>query len=117
MHSFIGKYFATESIQCVWELTDTLTYHSSYGISQLRSPQRHPANKAETSFTALQDRAKQYFNDTNTSDVSQLLEDFCRECDKHVEEEKEKMKDLQEQVRDLNAHHIVHSLTHAILIA
>lgn len=70
-----------------------------YGISQLRSPQRHPANKAATSFTALQDRAKQYFNDTNTSDVSQLLEDFCRECDRHVEEEKEKMKDLQEQVR------------------
>ncbi|XP_055300374.1 uncharacterized protein LOC129567480 isoform X2 [Sitodiplosis mosellana] len=68
-----------------------------YGISQLRSPQRHPANKAATSFTALQERAKQYFNDTNTSDVSQLLEDFCRECDRHVEEEKDKMKDLQEQ--------------------
>lgn len=65
----------------------------------MRSPQRHPANKAVTSFTTLQERAKQYFNDANSSDVSQLLEDFCRECDKHVEEEKEKMKDLQEQVR------------------
>lgn len=71
----------------------------SYGISQLRSPQRHPANKPATSFTALQERAKQYFNDTNTSDVSQLLEDFCRECDRHVEEENNKMKDLQQQVR------------------
>lgn len=65
----------------------------------MRSPQRHSVNK-ETSFTALQERAKQFFNDTtNASDVTQLLEDFSRECDKHVEEEKEKMKDLQEQVR------------------
>lgn len=76
-----------------------LLFGCRYGISQLRSPQRHPANKAVTSFTTLQERAKQYFNDTSSSDVSQLLEDFCRECDKHVEEEKEKMKDLQEQVR------------------
>lgn len=76
----------------------TIIFAPSYGISQLRSPQRHPAHKSVTSFTALQERAKQYFSGNNTSDVSQLLEDFCRECDKHVEEEKEKIKDLQEQV-------------------
>lgn len=69
-----------------------------YGISQLRSPQRHPANKPATSFSALQERAKQYFADTSACDVSQLLEDFCRECDRHVDEGKDKMKDLQEQV-------------------
>lgn len=74
----------------------------SYGISQLRSPQRQPANKGSTSFTALQERAKQYFNDTTTSEnVSQLLqliEDFCREGDKLIEDEKQIKKDLQEQV-------------------
>lgn len=70
-----------------------------YGISQLRSPQRHPANKAVTPFTALQERAKQYFNDSSASDVTQLLEDFCRECDKHIEENKEKFKSYQEEVR------------------
>lgn len=69
------------------------------GISQLRSPQRHPANKPVTTFSSLQERAKQYFADTSACDVSQLLEDFCRECDRHVDEGKDKMKDLQEQVR------------------
>lgn len=70
-----------------------------YGISQLRSPQRHPANKTITPFTALQERAKQYFNDPSASDVTQLLEEFCRECDKHVDENKEKFKSYQEEVR------------------
>lgn len=74
----------------------------SYGISQLRSPQRQPANKCITSFSALQERAKQYFNDTNASEnisqMLQLIEDFCREGDKLIEEEKETIKDLQEQV-------------------
>lgn len=68
----------------------------------MRSPQRNLANKPDTSFTALKERAKQYFNGSLTSDVSQLLEDFCRESDRHVEEKEEKMKDLQEQVRGRN---------------
>lgn len=74
----------------------------SYGISQLRSPQRQPANKSSTSFTVLQERAKQYFNDTtsseNVSQLLQLIEDFCREGDKLIEEEKQIKRDLQEQV-------------------
>ncbi|XP_031624937.1 pericentrin isoform X2 [Contarinia nasturtii] len=95
-----------ESLKIQQELTQKLNNYmdsqseelsEGYGISQLRSPVRHPTKKAATSFTSLQERAKQYFNDTNTSDVSQLLEDFCRECDRHVEEDKEKMKDLQAQ--------------------
>lgn len=88
-----------------------------YGISQLRSPVRHPAKKAATSFTALQERAKQYFNDTNSSDVSQLLEDFCRECDRHVEEEKEKMKDLQEQVRFISSFFFFHHFKYFPIIS
>lgn len=68
----------------------------------MRSPQRQPANKCKTSFSALQERAKQYFNDTNSSEnisqMLQLIEDFCREGDKLIEEEKETKKDLQEQV-------------------
>lgn len=75
----------------------------SYGISQLRSPQRQPANKNVTTFSALQERAKQYFNDTgsteNVQQLLQLIEDFCREGDKLIEEEKQIKKDLQEQVR------------------
>lgn len=61
-----------------------------------------------TSFSALQERAKQYFNDSNaTENVSQMLqliEDFCREGDKLVEEEKEAKKDLQEQVNIISGH-------------
>lgn len=73
-----------------------------YGISQLRSPQRQSLNKSETSFSALQERAKLYFNDSNaTENVSQmlqLLEEFCREGDKLIEEEKDAKKDLEQQV-------------------
>lgn len=76
-----------------------LLFFYRYGISQLRSPQRHPANKPVTPFTALQERAKQYFNDPAASDVTQLLEEFCRECDKNIEENKEKFKSYQEEVR------------------
>lgn len=57
-----------------------------------------------SSFSELQDRAKRFFNDapnTTTENVTQLLqliEDFCREGDKLVEEEKQIKRDLQEQV-------------------
>lgn len=76
-----------------------------YGISQLKSPQRQPTDPAITSFSELQDRAKQFFNDTtnnsseNVTQLLQLIEDFCREGDKLIEEEKQVKKDLQEQVR------------------
>lgn len=75
-----------------------------YGISQLKSPQRQPANLTVTSFSELQDRAKQFFNDTtntsseNVTQLLQLIEDFCREGDKLIDEEKQVKKDLQEQV-------------------
>lgn len=75
-----------------------------YGISQLKSPQRQPTNPAVTSFSELQDRAKQFFHDTtnnsseNLTQLLQLIEDFCREGDKLIEEEKQVKKDLQEQV-------------------
>lgn len=92
--------FNVELLQ--FKLFAKLFIHFSYGISQLRSPQRQPTNKSSTSFTALQERAKQYFNDTtsteNVSQLLQLIEDFCREGDKLIEEEKQVKKDLQEQV-------------------
>lgn len=68
----------------------------------MRSPQRQALNKSVTSFSALQERAKQYFNDSNATEnvtqMLQLIEDFCREGDKLIEEEKEAKRDLQEQV-------------------
>lgn len=73
---------------------------NSYGISQLQSPRREPA--AVHSFSALQERARQYFNVTanteNVTNMLQLIEDFCREGDKLIEEEKQIKKDLHEQV-------------------
>lgn len=82
----------------------------SYGISQLRSPQREHANKSVTSFFALQERAKQFFNDSNATDnvsqMLQLIEDFCREGDRLIEEENDAKKNLQAQVghRKLRSH-------------
>lgn len=70
----------------------------------MRSPQRENPSRSVTTFSALQDRAKQYFNDSsapeNVSQMLQLIEDFCREGDKLIEDEKEAKKDLQEQVRN-----------------
>lgn len=68
----------------------------------MRSPQRDHANKSITSFSALQDRAKQFFNDSNAAEnvshMLQLIEDFCREGDKLIDEENEAKKNLQAQV-------------------
>lgn len=87
----------------------------SYGISQLRSPQREHANKSVTSFSALQERAKQFFNDSNATDnvsqMLQLIEDFCREGDKLIEEENDAKKNLQAQVT-LRILFDAHNLSH-----
>lgn len=57
-----------------------------------------------STFSGLQERAKPFFNIApnntaeNVTQMLQLIEDFCREGDRLVEEEKQIKKDLQEQV-------------------
>lgn len=78
-------------------------YSEGYGISQLQSPSRQKKSAA-TSFSQLQDRARNLLNASpnNTIDSTtvllQLVEDFCREGERVVDEGKKDKDDLQAQV-------------------
>lgn len=76
-----------------------------YGIGDIQSPPRlRQEKKSKTSFAQLQDKARNILStptknmSDNTSFLLHLIEEFCREGDKMVEDSKRDRDDLQAQV-------------------
>jgi hypothetical protein len=69
-------------------------------------PSNVAANKSQnmTNFMDLQEKARKFLNASpnntldNCATLLQLIEDFCRESDKFIEEEKRDKEDLASQV-------------------
>ncbi|CAD7081195.1 unnamed protein product [Hermetia illucens] len=76
-----------------------------YGIGDIQSPPRlRQEKKSKTSFAQLQDKARNILStptknmSDNTSFLLHLIEEFCREGDKMVEDSKRDRDDLQAQI-------------------
>ncbi|XP_055692688.1 A-kinase anchor protein 9 isoform X9 [Lutzomyia longipalpis] len=80
----------------------------SEGFGSSSSTSMHQTGRPILSYGELQEKAKQILSNTpnvatadNSSILVQLIEDFCREGDRHQEEKKRDRDDLQSQVESL----------------
>ncbi|XP_055905923.1 A-kinase anchor protein 9 isoform X3 [Eupeodes corollae] len=78
--------------------------YQGYGLGLIKSPQRIEDEKPTTSFIQLQEKARHILSSPTqqsnnaTSTLLQMIEDFCREGDKVVENGKRDRDDLQSQI-------------------
>ncbi|XP_055853886.1 pericentrin isoform X5 [Episyrphus balteatus] len=78
--------------------------YQGYGLGLIKSPQRSDEEKPTTSFFQLQEKARHILssptqqNNDATSTLLQMIEDFCREGDKVVENSRKDRDDLQSQI-------------------
>ncbi|XP_055905928.1 nucleoprotein TPR isoform X7 [Eupeodes corollae] len=92
--------------------------YQGYGLGLIKSPQRIEDEKPTTSFIQLQEKARHILSSPTqqsnnaTSTLLQMIEDFCREGDKVVENGKRDRDDLQSQVDNLEQQ--IKDLTHKL---
>lgn len=80
-------------------------YKEGYTLGLISSPERRKAAKNATSFSQLQEKARNLLvtpmkpTEDETNNLLQMIEDFCREGDRVVESSKTDRDELQLQVR------------------